>query len=235
MGFNNAGIDTFRRNLLAAQTTTVIGANIGLNKDGAEPERDYPLLVRAVAGRAAYVAINVSSPNTPGLRDLQTPRNLSRILDAIRRDMSPPPLFVKLAPDLDDAALPDIVAACIDEGATGLIVSNTTLARPGHPSQPACQPGGGPFRRAAQTALDRDAVRRIARLTDGRLALIGVGGIESGADILERLRAGASVVQIYTALALQGPALLPRLKRELVRELDRAGLANIEAAIGSGL
>ncbi len=233
MGFNNDGIEAFRRNLQRTRMATPVGANIGLNKDGGDPIRDYPALIRAIAGHAAYVAINVSSPNTPGLRDLQAPRHLTQILDAIHRSMTPPPLFVKLAPDLDDTSLPGIVAACIDGGAAGLIVSNTTTARPPTLlSRHAFQAGGlsgAPLKRRATEML-----RLVAGLARGRLALIGVGGIASGGDVLEKLRAGASAVQLYTALALQGPALLPRLKLELLRELDRARLADVETAIGSG-
>jgi dihydroorotate dehydrogenase len=143
-------------------------------------------------------------------------------------------LFVKLAPDLDDAALADLVAACIEAGAAGLIISNTTLARPaglrGRHRGEAGGLSGAPLRQRATAML-----RLVARLAEGRLSLIGVGGVASGADVLEKLGAGASFVQLYTALALEGPALLPRLKRELLAELDRAGLPDVTTAIGSGL
>jgi dihydroorotate dehydrogenase len=232
MGFNNAGIEPFSRHFRAVRAALPVGVNIGLNKQGSDPERDYPALVRAVADRAAYVAINVSSPNTPGLRDLQTPGRLTRILGAIHRAVpAAPKLFVKLAPDLADDALADIVAACIDGGATGLIVSNTTTARPATlRDRNAAESGGlsGVPLMARSTAM----LRIVARLAGGRLALIGVGGISRGADVLEKLLAGASAVQLYTALALRGPGLLPRLKRELLLELDRAGLPDVSAAIG---
>ena len=235
MGFNNGGIDAFVRRLAAVRQRVPVGANVGLNKQGAVAERDYPALVAAVAPHAAYVVVNVSSPNTPGLRDLQAAPRLGGILAAIRRAVpDAPPLLVKLAPDLAASDLPEIVAACIAEGAAGLVVSNTTLARPpGLRSPHAAEAGGlsGAPLFAPSTAM----LAAVARLAEGRLTLIGVGGISTGRQVLQKLRAGASLVQLYTAFALHGPALIERLKRELLAALDADGFARVADAIGADL
>lgn len=234
MGFNNRGLAALLKRLPPHPHTVPLGINVGLNKGVSEPLRDYPALVAAVAGRADYVAINVSSPNTPGLRDLQAPGRLAAILAAVRRSAPDAALLVKLAPDLADVDLPEIVAACLDHGAQGLIVANTTLARPASlVSRNAREAGGlsgAPLLVASTTML-----AHVARIARGRLLLVGAGGVASGADVVAKLRAGASFVQLYTAFALHGPALLPRLRRELLDALDAHGHADVTAAIGAGL
>jgi len=235
MGFNNRGIARFVRRLAAVRVGVPVGANVGLNKQGAVAERDYPALVAAVAPHAAYVVVNVSSPNTPGLRDLQAAPRLGALLGAIRRAVpAAPPLLVKLAPDLAPADLPEIVAACLDAGLAGLVVSNTTLARPAslrgrHKGEAGGLSGAPLF--APSTAM----LAEVARLARGRLALIGVGGVASGRQALAKIRAGASLVQLYTAFALHGPALIPRLKHELLAALDADGFRTIADAIGADL
>ncbi len=235
MGFNNGGIDRFARRLRAAPAGVPVGANIGPNREGADPARDFPRLVASVTGLAAWVTLNVSSPNTPRLRDWQAPDRLAAILRAILAAVpTHPPLLVKLAPDLEDGALEAVVAACIEGGASGLVVSNTTTARPaGLRGRHAGEAGGLSGRPlfAASTAM----LARVARLAAGRLALVGAGGVTSGADVLAKLRAGAGLVQLYTAFALEGPGLLPRLQREILAELPRQGFPDIQAAIGADL
>jgi dihydroorotate dehydrogenase len=235
MGFNNGGLDGYVRRLSGVRHRVPVGANVGVNKDGAVPERDYPALVAAVARLADYVVINVSSPNTPGLRSLQAADRLAPILAAVAREVRrPPPLLVKLAPDLNDAELPDIVAACIEGGAAGLVVSNTTTARPpGLRSANASQAGGlsGAPLFGPSTAL----LARMARLAKGRLLLVGVGGVSTGRQALAKLRAGASLVQLYTGFAIHGPALLPRLMQELLLALDQDGFATVADAVGADL
>jgi dihydroorotate dehydrogenase len=193
------------------------------------------MLVAAVAPHADYVVLNVSSPNTPGLRDLQAAPRLAGILAAVARGVPRhPPLLVKLAPDLAAADLPGIVEACIAGGAAGLVVSNTTLARPpGLQSRHAREAGGlsGAPLFGPSTAM----LREVARLVRGRLVLVGVGGVFSGRDALAKLRAGATLVQLYTSFALHGPALIPRLKRELLAALDADGFATVAAAVGADL
>jgi dihydroorotate dehydrogenase len=236
MGFNNGGIDAYLANLARYPRGRVpVGANIGINKEGAEPERDYPALVAAVAPHADYIVINVSSPNTPGLRDLQGETRLRAILQAVAAGVPQrPPLLVKVAPDLSEQGLAAIVETCIAERVQGLIVSNTTIARPpGLRSAEARQPGGlsgAPLFEAATTAL-----RHAARQAAGRLVLIGVGGIASGAAALAKIRAGASLVQLYTGFAYHGPALIGRLKRELLAALLDQGFDRLSDAIGADL
>ncbi len=234
MGFNNAGIEAYCARLAALpKRMAPFGANIGINKDGADPERDYPALVAAVTPYADYVTINVSSPNTPGLRDLQGEARLRAILQAIGQAVPVrPPLLVKLAPDLSDAGLEAVVECSVDEGAAGLIISNTTIARPPELSgRNAAQAGG--LSGAPLFARSTEMLARAHRLARGRLTLIGVGGIRSGADALAKIRAGASLVQLYTAFAYAGPALIPRLKRELLDALQEQGFSNVAAAVGT--
>jgi dihydroorotate dehydrogenase len=235
LGFNNAGLAAFVRRLEAAPPGLPLGANVGLNKDGAVAERDYPALVAAVAPQVHYIVVNVSSPNTPGLRDLQAAPRLAGILAAIRRAVpAAPPLLVKLAPDLAAGDLPGIVSACIDAGVAGLVVSNTTLARPpGLRGRHAGERGGlsGAPLFAPATAM----LAEVARLAAGRLTLIGVGGVADGRQALAKLCAGASLVQLYTGFALRGPALLPRLKRELLAAMDARGFASVADAVGADL
>jgi dihydroorotate dehydrogenase len=234
MGFNNAGLDAYLARLAARpHGSVVLGANVGINKDGAEPERDYPALVAAVAPYADYAVINVSSPNTPGLRDLQGEARLRSILRAVMTQVpNHPPLLVKIAPDLTRDGLAAIVEACVAEDVQGLIVSNTTTARNPGLRSPAAREAGG-LSGAPLFQLSTALLARAFLLAHGRLALIGVGGVATGQDALTKVRAGASLVQIYTAFAYAGPALVPRLKRELASALRAAGFASIRDAVGS--
>ncbi len=234
MGFNNGGAAAFPARLPPPGARPgALGINIGINKTGADPERDYPALVALLGPQADYVAINVSSPNTPGLRDLQSEARLRGILLAIRNAVpQPPPLFVKLAPDLADAALDAVVDLALHAGIAGLILCNTSLFRPpGLRGRHAGEAGGlsGPPLFARSTEMLRLAWRRAA----GKLTLIGVGGIATGADALKKIEAGATLVQFYTAFAYAGPGLVPRVLRELDAARDAAGYTDIAAAIGA--
>jgi dihydroorotate dehydrogenase len=231
MGFNNAGIEVFLGNLKQADRTRIaLGANVGINKEGADPERDYPALVAAVSPFADYVTINISSPNTPGLRDLQGEARLAGILGAIATDK---PVYVKIAPDLSEEGLDAVVNVCIAQRVTGLIVSNTTLARPDslrgrHKSE------AGGLSGAPLLAKSTEMLARAYRLAAGRLALIGVGGIFEPEDVLAKILAGASLVQVYSGFAYQGPAMLPRLKTGLAALLRARGFSSVTAAVGAG-
>ena len=234
-GLNNRGLDAYVARLagLPRRRAVPVGANVGINKDGAEPERDYPALIAAVAPYADYVVINVSSPNTPGLRDLQGEVQLRRILAAVQAAVRErPPLLVKVAPDLSEAGLEAVIEAAVAHGVDGLVVGNTTIARPSTlRSAQAGQAGGlsGPPLLEPSSAI----LARAHRLAAGRLALIGCGGVTTGADVLAKLRAGASLVQLYTAFAYEGPALVGRLKRELRAALRAEGLPSVAAAVGT--
>ncbi len=234
LGFNNDGLAAYIDQLKTLGPRPArFGANVGINKEGADPERDYPALVAAVTPYADYVTINISSPNTPGLRDLQGEARLRAILRAIAAAVPVrPPLLVKLAPDLSDDGLEAVIGACIECGVAGLIISNTTITRPrGFAGVNTLQVGGlsGAPLFERSTAMLRTA----HRLAGGKLTLIGCGGVRSGADALAKIRAGASLVQLYTEFAYTGPALIPRLKQELLQALQAAGFERITDAIGT--
>jgi dihydroorotate dehydrogenase len=233
LGFNNGGLAAYLPNLARlADRSVPLGANVGINREGADAVRDYPALIRAVAPLVDYAVINVSSPNTPGLRDLQSEDQLRAILQAVAAIGQRPPILVKVSPDLPPDGLASVVETCAETGVQGLIVSNTTLSRPaGLASAHARQAGGlsgRPLRALATANLARAFL-----LARGRLVLIGAGGIFSGEDILEKIQAGASLVQLYTSFAYHGPALVPRLKAQLLDALDRAGIANVADAVGT--
>jgi dihydroorotate dehydrogenase len=234
LGFNNQGLAAYVARLAALRGARVpVGANVGINKTGAEPLRDYPALVAAVAPYADYVVVNVSSPNTPGLRDLQGEAALGGILRAIAAAVPQrPPLLVKVAPDLSEAGLEAVVQTVIEAGGQGLIVANTTLARPaGLRGAHAGEAGGlsGPPLLDPSTRM----LAQAARLAAGRLVLVGCGGVASGADALAKIRAGAHLVQLYTAFAYQGPALIPRLLAELSAALRAQGHRSVLDARGT--
>jgi len=232
-GLNNRGIAAFVARLAALPRGSVpVGANVGINKAGADPERDLPALVAAVAPHADYVVINVSSPNTPGLRDLQSEARLASILAAIAAGAPRrPPLLVKVAPDLPEGGLEAIVETAVRHGVDGLIVSNTTVARPDTLRSRWAGEAGGLSGRPLRDASTR-LVARAHRLAAGRLVLVGCGGVATGADVLAKLRAGATLVQLYTAFSLAGPGLVPRLKRELSAALLRQGFSRVQDAVG---
>ncbi|HEX3982824.1 MAG TPA: quinone-dependent dihydroorotate dehydrogenase [Acidisoma sp.] len=233
LGFNNRGLTAYLLRVTARKRTTVaFGCNVGINKDGADPERDYPLLVEAVAPHADYVVINVSSPNTPGLRDLQGEARLRAILQAVgARVARPLPLLVKISPDLSIDDLEGLVEICVASGIQGLVVSNTTVSRPTGLRSSAAQQAGG-LSGAPLFPLATAVLARAFLLARGRLTLIGAGGVMSGSDALTKIRAGAALVQLYTGFALAGPALIPRIKAELATALRGAGFASVQQAVG---
>jgi len=235
MGLNNRGVAAYVARLAAVRRgPALLGANVGINKTGAHPERDYPALVAAVGPHVDYVVINVSSPNTPGLRDLQGERHMRAILQAVAENVPQrPPVFVKIAPDLPPGGLESLVEAAVDHGVTGLIVANTTVERPDSLRGLHRAEGGGlsgPPLMAPSTAL----LARAWRLAGGRLALIGCGGVSSGQDALAKLQAGAQLVQLYAAFTVHGPALIPRMKRELAAALRERGFGSAAEAVGTG-
>ncbi len=237
LGFNNYGLDYFVRRLAHYDHAIPVGANVGANKDSDDRIADYVTGIEAVAPYADYIAINISSPNTPGLRGLQDKAALSALLsrcgDAERGGK---PVFLKLAPDLDTEAIADICGVLQAEGGwlAGLIISNTTLARPaGLASASRIEAGG--LSGAPLFGPSTEVLRQFARRLAGRIDLIGVGGIGSGADAYAKIRAGASAVQLYSMLVYEGPGLAVRLARELAACLERDGLTSISAAVGRGL
>ncbi len=233
MGFNNAGLAGYSTNLRRLSARTVpLGANVGINKEGAEPVRDYPALIEAVAPLADYAVINVSSPNTPGLRDLQSEAQLRAILRAVAGVANRPPILVKVAPDLSRDGLASVVETCVEEGVQGLIVSNTTVSRPAGLRSPHANETGG-LSGAPLRDLSTAMLARASLLARGRLVLIGVGGIFTGADVLTKIQAGASLVQVYTSFAYCGPALIPRLKTELLAAMRENRIEAVTDAVGT--
>jgi dihydroorotate dehydrogenase len=241
LGFNNQGLRSVQARLAARKPSWgVVGANIGANRDAADPIEDYVTGLRGVYGLVDYVTVNVSSPNTPGLRRLQHGGHLDALLSSLiaaRRDLHEAPapkkpILLKIAPDLEADQEREIAETALSAGIDGLIVSNTTIARPaglrGSHRQQTGGLSGAPLL-TASTAL----LRRLYRLTEGRLPLVGVGGIASGADAYAKIRAGASAVQLYTALIYQGPAVVGRLLAELDALLARGGHSSVAAAVGS--
>ena len=232
LGFNNLGLDVYLKNLKQfAGRKVPLGANVGINKEGADPVRDYPAMIHAVSQLVDYAVINVSSPNTPGLRDLQSEAQLRSILQAVAIIPNRPPILVKIAPDLSRDGLAAVVETCVEEGVQGLIVGNTTISRPPGLKSPHAREAGGlsglPLQKLSTTMLARAYL-----LAKGRLVLIGTGGVFTGQDALMKLEAGASLVQLYSSFALHGPALIPRIKAELMMAMRSAGYDVAQAAIG---
>lgn len=231
LGFNNEGLEAAVVRLRArAARSGIVGVNLGANKDSADRAADYVTGVRAAAALARYLTINISSPNTPGLRALQDSAALNDLIARVveARGRIAVPLFVKVAPDLTPADIDDIARAAIDGGIDGLIVSNTTLARDGVDSTEAGGLSGQPL-------FDRstEVLRAFRTATGGKLPLIGVGGVGNGAQAYAKLRAGASAVQLYTALVFEGPGLVARIKTDLVALLRRDGFASVAEAVGA--
>ncbi len=236
LGFNSGGLNGVAARLARRQRRGIVGVNLGKNRDSADAAADYAEGIRRMAGLADYLVVNISSPNTPGLRDLQGRAALAsllgRLLDARAQTGSPAPLLLKIAPDLAAAECSDIAEVALDAGIDGLIVANTTVERPaGLVSRHAGEPGGLSGRPlfAPSTAV----LAEMHRLTRGRLPLIGVGGVASAADAYAKIRAGASLVQLYTALVFDGPSLVGRINRELAELVRRDGFAAVADAIGT--
>ena len=236
MGFNNQGLGAFA-DRLARRGPGVVGANIGANKDAEDRIADYVAGLRRLWGLASYFTINVSSPNTPGLRALQTPGALDELLGRLAeaRDQLPAaggaPIFLKVAPDLDATEIETIAELTAAHGLSGLIVSNTTVTRPSLRSRHAGESGG--LSGAPLFELSTRVLRAFAAAAAGRLTLIGVGGIGSGADAYAKIRAGASAVQLYSALVFEGPGLAARIKRDLAERLRADGFRSVAEAVGA--
>jgi dihydroorotate dehydrogenase len=243
LGFNSQGLGPFVERLKRRQAgggTGIIGANIGKNRDTQDAAADYVAGIEATCGAADYLVCNVSSPNTPGLRSLQAREPIAdllrRVIAARQRHASDatrlPPLLAKVGPDLDDGQLRDIAEVALASGVDGLIVGNTTIARPrGLRSRHAAQAGGlsGKPLMAPSTAC----LAQMYRLTGGRLPIIGCGGIASGADAYAKIRAGAALVQLYSALVFHGPGLVSAIKRELAERLRDDGFNCVAEAVGA--
>lgn len=239
MGFNNDGLDAFAARLAKRKGEGVVGANVGANKDSADRIGDYVAGMRRVWRDASYITANVSSPNTPGLRGLQERGALEELLgrlnearDALMLSHGRRPLFLKVAPDLDDVEVRDIAELARAYRLDALIVSNTTIARPDFLRSPNRSETGGLSGRPLFEASTR-ILRAFADALDGAVALIGAGGVDSGATALAKIKAGAGAVQLYSAMALEGPGLIARIARELSALLAAEGFTSVTDAIGA--
>lgn len=238
MGFNNHGADAALARLSARQDRPgVLGINIGANKDSADRVADYATMARLMAPLATYLAVNISSPNTPGLRALQDESALTGLLDAVieARDAAcgddrRPPVFLKVAPDLEPADVDAIARIAIDRRLGALIVSNTTISRPALASHHAGESGGLSGAPLKDLALQR--LRDFRKATGGAIPLVGVGGIATAEDAWARIRAGASLVQVYSAMVYEGPGIAKSICRGLESLMKRDGFASIAEAVG---
>jgi len=234
MGFNNGGAEVARDRLVRrAGRPGIVGINVGANKDSEDRIADYVAMTRVMAPLASYLAVNISSPNTPGLRALQDEGALTGLLDAVieARGTAGPPVLLKVAPDLESADIDAIARIALDRKLGALIVSNTTISRPALLSANAREAGGlsgAPLRDLAQQRL-----REFRKATGGAIPLVGVGGIASAEDAWARIRAGASLVQLYSAMVYGGPGLPRRILRGLEALMRRDGFASIAEAVGS--
>lgn len=237
MGFNNHGMEAASRNL-AGPRRGIVGVNIGKNKDTEDPVVDYVACARRLGPLADYMVVNVSSPNTPGLRALQDKAQLTAIVDAVAETLTEacpdgaPPLLVKIAPDLTSQDCDDIAEVALEGAVAGLIISNTTIERPETLKSPNRDETGGLSGRPLFEPSTR-LLSHMYRLTGGKLPLVGVGGIFSGRDAYEKIRAGASLFQLYTGFVYQGPLLINRIKGELTALLREDGFDKVDSAVGA--
>ncbi len=234
MGFNNAGMAAAVARLQARRGRPgVVGINLGANKDAPDRTQDYATGMAAAGAHASYVTVNISSPNPPGLRALQDGAALADLVARVQaaRPQGCGPLFVKVAPDLEPADFDTIARAALDGGVDGLIVANTTLSRPGLTSHHATQTGG--LSGAPLAPLAMAALRGFRAATGGALPLIAAGGIGSGTDALARIQAGATAVQLYSALVYEGPGLARRIATDLAALLRAKGFASVAEAVGT--
>jgi dihydroorotate dehydrogenase len=240
MGFNNAGLEVFAARLSQRRPGGITGANIGANKEAADRIGDYLTGLTRLWGLSDYFTVNISSPNTPGLRALQTRAALEELLGrlaearAALRARGDYPVFLKVAPDLEDGEVEAITETVAVNGLEGIIVSNTTVARPGSLVSAAKGEAGG-LSGAPLMAPSTAMLGRFHTAAKGKgLALIGAGGIASGADAYAKIRAGAGAVQLYSALVYDGPGLVSRINRDLAARLKADGFACVADAVGAG-
>ena len=232
-GFNNDGIEAIADRLANRPEGIPVGLNIGANKDSADRAADYAHVMRVARTLVDFATVNVSSPNTEKLRDLQGAEALRALLAGVLAESGTVPVFLKIAPDLSDAEIAEIAAVAAEAGVAGVIATNTTLARDGLVSRKRGEKGG-----LSGRPLFVPSTRVLARLykeTGGALPLIGVGGISSAADAYAKIKAGASAVQLYTAMVFQGISLAYRIARGLDEMLSHDGFSNVSEAVGTGV
>ncbi|WP_230292334.1 quinone-dependent dihydroorotate dehydrogenase [Croceicoccus sp. Ery5] len=233
MGFNNEGeVAVEQRMKRRAGQAGIVGINIGANKESADRVSDYAIMARSMAPYASYLAVNISSPNTPGLRALQDPEALGGLLDVVMDARgSDVPVFLKVAPDLLPEDVDAIARIAVEKGLGALMISNTTIERPALQSRHAGEAGGLSGAPLKQMALER--LRDFRKASGGEVPLVGIGGIATAEDAWERIRAGASLVQLYSAMVYEGPGIAAAITRGLPALMKRDGFATIAEAVGS--
>jgi len=236
LGFNCEGLPAAVPRLASRPSAGIVGANLGKNKDTADAAADYELGAAALGRYCDYLVCNVSSPNTPGLRALQGKAPLQELIGRVQTVLAtlpkPPPLVLKIAPDIADEDKRDIAEVALAAGIAGLIVGNTTITRPATLRSAHREETGGLSGRPLFDLSTRVLADMYAA-TGGRMTLVGTGGIASGEDAYAKIRAGASLVQLYSALVYRGPALIGRIARELAALLRRDGFARVADAVGT--
>ena len=232
-GFNNAGAEAIAARLARRPRGVPVGVNIGANRDSADRAADYAAVLRAVAGVADFVSVNVSSPNTAGLRGLQGREALGALLAGVieARGAARLPVLLKIAPDLGPAEIEDVAEVALARGVDGIVATNTTLSREGVSGPHADEAGG--LSGAPLFERSTRVLARVSRLTAGRMPLVGVGGVSSAADAYAKIRAGASAVQLYTGLLGGGLSLVGEIARGLDALLARDGFASVAEAVGT--
>ena len=244
LGFNNKGSKKVRKNLLKIQKSflrnRIIGVNLGKNRNSINDIDDYLIGMEHLGTLASYITINISSPNTEGLRDLQLRGNIEKLIKKIIlkreqiEDISKKPIFIKISPDLNEDQLRDIALISLANNIDGLILTNTTTMRPNNLlSNHKVNYGGLSGKPLFQTS--NTILKKMYNLTNGQILLIGVGGIFSGSDCYEKIKSGASLLQLYTALTYSGPYLINNIKKELVDLIKTDGYKNISEVIGKSV
>ncbi|MEE9329148.1 MAG: quinone-dependent dihydroorotate dehydrogenase [Parvularculaceae bacterium] len=233
-GFNNDGLDVIAARLAARKRHGIVGINLGANKDSEDRGQDYVTGLQELEPHVDFCTINISSPNTPGLRALQGKGPLLDLLKGVIAARKAVPVFLKIAPDLTDEDKADICAAALEAKIDGLIISNTTIARPNWLGLKYAREAGG-LSGAPLFQPSTEVLSDIARTLKGAIPLIGVGGVFTGRDAYKKILAGASLVQLYTAMIYEGPGLPVRILEELIDLLKADGVENISEVVGSGL
>ncbi len=241
MGFNNGGLDNFKARLTKRQGKDgIVGANLGANKDSSDRVEDYVTGLKALWGLSDYFTINISSPNTPGLRDLQNENAMDELLGRIAEaraeltgDNPSYPVFLKVAPDVDMGEIERIVRQARTYGMNAIIVSNTTIARPDSLQSQHKGEGGG-LSGAPLFERSTEVLKEFYAAAEGKIDLIGVGGISNGAQAYAKIRAGAKAIQLYSALVFKGPGLVTDINRDLKARLKADGFSSIGEAVGTG-
>ena len=244
LGFNNKGILKVKKNLIKFKNSSnknrIVGVNLGINKNSTDSINDYLFGIESFCNLANYITINISSPNTVGLRDLQLRGKIENLIKQVvlKREkidsLTKIPIFIKISPDLNDDQLRDIALISLANNIDGLIITNTTINRPNNLLSKNKNFKGGLSGKPLFQASNK-ILKKMYNLTNGQIILIGVGGISSGSDCYEKIKSGASLIQLYSALTFSGPSLISKIKKELVDLIKTDGYKNISDLIGKSV